>query len=116
VNYIIPLFLSTHIIWMLVHGRWPPHYIDHRDGDTGNDRLGNLREANDSQNSANRRGNSSIRSGLKGAYRNNKSGWYSRIKVGGQDVYLGTYQTKEAAAAAYAEASKKYHGDFGRSA
>ena len=42
--------------------------------------------------------------------------WQARITVDGATKSLGAYETKEEAAAAYAEAAAKYHGEFVRTA
>jgi hypothetical protein len=58
------------------------------------------------------------KSGLKGAYfmksKKGPKNWYSVICVNGTKISLGYFQTKEKAAAAYAEAAVKYHGEFRR--
>jgi hypothetical protein len=48
---------SAHrLAWFYVHGKWPQSGIDHRNGDIGDNRIENLREATQAQNCANKRG------------------------------------------------------------
>jgi hypothetical protein len=53
-------------------------------------------------------------SGIKGAHRHQSGRWMAQIRVDNKRIYLGLFATPEAAGAAYAEASKLYHGEFGR--
>ena len=43
------------LAWIYVHGGEPPRQIDHKDNDTGNNRIWNLRPADHSQNGPNRK-------------------------------------------------------------
>lgn len=89
--------------------------IDHRDGDRLNNRRANLRPATRAQQVQNTSLRSNNRSGVKGVYWDKKSGkWRAVIKADGRAFQLGMFSDLNAAAKAYAEASKKYHGDFGR--
>ena len=87
----------------------PELQVDHIDGNSLNNCRANLRLATPSQNQANVECYSS--SGLKGAYKI-KSGWMSKIVVNRKPIYLGTFLTKEMAAAAYTRAANKYFGEF----
>lgn len=89
--------------------------VDHADGDSLNNRRGNLRLATMSQNQMNKKRSASSRSGVKGVYYDpRRSKWVSRIKVSGIRKHLGEFDLLGDAARAYACASKKMHGDFGR--
>lgn len=99
------------VAWYLVHGEWPPHQIDHIDGNPANNRLSNLRLATQAENSRNRRGSGA--SGIKGTYWfQNK--WNARIIAHGKRIYLGGFPTQEQAANAYREAALKHFGAFAR--
>lgn len=88
---------------------------DHVDLNGLNNQRSNLRVATRSQNKANQpiRG---ARSGFKGVRRNHdgERPWMARIKVRGRTIYLGSFQTPEAAHDAYAAAAKEHFGVFAR--
>lgn len=91
--------------------------IDHRDGDTLNNRRSNLRRATPVQNACNQRITHRNSSGFKGVSLYKPSGkWRARIKLNGRMHFLGYHQTPEAAHAAYCKASAELHGEFGRTA
>ena len=87
--------------------------IDHIDGVTLNNQKSNLRFCTSSQNSMNRKVNSNNSTGHKGISPNGK-GYKAQIYLNGKQIYLGIRSTAEEAHQLYKEASKKYHGDFGR--
>ena len=89
--------------------------VDHVNGDTLDNRRCNLRVCTKGQNQMNMRRNSRNTSGYRGVHWHAKCGkWVAMIKVNGERHYLGLFESVEAAAVAYAEASRKYHGEFGR--
>ena len=108
---------SHRLAWLYVHGAWPIEEIDHIDMLRTNNKLSNLREATVTQNNVNRPVHSNNKSGTKGV-RATKNGerWSARIGVSGRTIDLGCYNTKEEAGAAYAEAARRYYGEFARSA
>lgn len=106
-------YRAARLCWMHIHGAMPANLIDHKNRVRDDDRLDNLREATYSGNARNV-GAKSPSSGLKGAYREmGKSKFFSCIRADGGNIYLGTFDTAEAAHSAYAEASAKFHGEFG---
>lgn len=87
--------------------------VDHRDGAGLNNQKSNLRQATPSQNRCNRGKTKANTSGYKGVFACGK-GWNARITLHGQRYGLGTYPTREQAAAAYDAAASKLHGEFAR--
>lgn len=106
--------LAHRAAWAYVYGELPDQ-IDHRDLDTSNNRLTNLRPATTSLNAANRRGRN--RFGIKGvdlALRNKLRPYRAQIKVSGRSLHLGYYATPGEAGAAYLSAAEKHFGEFAR--
>lgn len=93
----------------------PSDQIDHINCITTDNRIENLREAHQWQNSANRGRNRNNKSGFKGVYWNAKiEKWIATIKVSRNVVYLGTFTLPEDAHAEYAKAAKMYFGEFAK--
>lgn len=86
--------------------------VDHENGDRWDCQKHNLRVATYSQNAANRPTTAQDRA-WKGIYQHGNR-WKARIKLEGQNVYLGSFQTQEEAAYAYDVAAKRLFGDFAR--
>lgn len=87
--------------------------IDHVNGDRLDNRRCNLRAATRSQNSYNAKRRRDNTSGFRGVcWDKRRSKWQASIKFGGRRLFLGNYDTKEAAAFAYKIASKKYYKAF----
>jgi hypothetical protein len=98
--------ISEHLVaWAYMTGSWPAKgvLLDHRNGDCGDNRWANLREASAGENSRNRKTSSAFK-----GVRATKSGRYRA------HITLGVYDTPEEAARAYDEAAKMWHGDFAR--
>lgn len=90
---------------------------DHCDGNGLNNSRENLREATPAENSRNCRRRASNTSGFKGvSWSKRDKRWYARIRHEGRIRHLGCYDTPEDAHAAYCDASKRFHGEFGRTA
>lgn len=101
------------IIWALVYGEFPRGQIDHIDGDKANNRITNLREADPSQNCANRKLHSNNRHGMKGVTPS-YGRWTARVAFRGKRHHIGTFDTQQEAYAAYLNHAEKIHGEFAR--
>jgi hypothetical protein len=90
--------------------------VDHADLDGLNNRRGNLRVASKAENGANRGANKNNTSGAKGVVRHwrNRNLYVAQIHVRGRNRYLGTFDSREAASAAYFTAAIKQYGQFAR--
>jgi hypothetical protein len=96
-------------------GAWPDHDVDHRDGVRSNNAFRNLRPATMSQNIANSRRPLHNTSGFKGVGWDKKARkWRATIEVRGRRIYLGLFETLEAAAASYHAAAIQHFGEFAR--
>lgn len=109
------MFRAHRIAWALFYGVWPDGQIDHINMDRADNRICNLREANNSQNNRNRTVQSNNKSGYKGVFQNKKTAkWCSVLMVNGEKYWGGTHSTAQAAAEAYSELCRKHHGEFAR--
>ena len=110
---ISPRVYSAHrLAWLWMTGYWPK-CIDHRDCDGLDNRWDNLRECTRRENQGNRRVNSNNSVGIKGVYRHGHK-YSARISIGGVSKHLGTFETAEAAHAAYFQKAVEVFGEFAR--
>jgi hypothetical protein len=96
----------SRLAWFYVHGVWPKNHIDHRNGDTHDNRILNLREATMSENKQNLSGKSGS---LGTTWCSHSNKWKAQIKVNGKTIYLGIFKTREAAYSAYCASKMKIH-------
>ncbi len=89
--------------------------VDHRNGDTLDNRRSNLRICDAVGSNQNRGITRVSTSGRKGVTWNRKSEkWQAQIKAKKRCFYLGLFTDLEAAAAAYRRAARRLHGEFAR--
>lgn len=89
--------------------------VDHKNGNSLDNRKRNLRICTSAQNSRNRKLNCDNTSGFKGVVMHKqKQKYMAQIGVDGKNIFLGYHETKEDAARKYNIAAKKYHGKFAR--
>lgn len=92
-----------------------PEFIDHINGDTSDNRIGNLRECTVAQNQHNQKpqkGRSSKFKGVSWAKRDRR--WTSAIKAYGIRKHLGSFTSEIDAAMAYDKAASELFGDFAK--
>ena len=88
---------------------------DHVNGNGLDNRRANLREATQSQNSANRELSSSNTSGYKGvSWSRGTRKWVAQIGVNGRRIYLGLFADPAEGARAYNRAALEHFGEFAR--
>jgi HNH endonuclease len=89
--------------------------VDHIDGNGLNNQRKNLRLATRFENQQNCPKPVTNTSGAKGASMHKATGkWVANIRAHGKQHHLGLFNCRTAAAVAYAVASTKLHGEFGR--
>lgn len=86
---------------------------DHRDGNTLNNTVANLRNCTRAQNTMNKKIHSNNKSGYKGVSQRG-SKWRAQLSVGGVKMLNKTFLTKQEAAKAYDEVASIYFGEFAR--
>lgn len=118
-------YVAHRLIWCWVTGKDPgPMQIDHRNGETADNRWINLRLATVEQQQQNKTRQKTYmgkdtQSGYKGVcvLKGSRSRPFRAvIGVGKKKIRLGTFATAEEAHAAYCRAAELYHGEFARTA
>jgi len=110
------LMKAHRVAWAIHYGRWPDGQVDHLDHDRANNRIANLREATEAENSRNRAAPAKGESRVLGVnYHKRDRKWRAYIKVDGKTTHLGYFDSMEAAIAARrdAEAEKGFHPNHG---
>ena len=108
------LYRAHRLAWLYFYGEWPKQEIDHINGSRSDNRISNLREADRSDNTSNRK---TLRNGLKGVsfFKRDKK-WMAQISKYGKRIYLGMFDTEQEAHDAYMCSAKQIHGEFARAA
>lgn len=89
--------------------------VDHKDGDTLNNKKDNLRICSQSKNMMNKTIMSNNKSGYKGVHFHKLLGrWVAQIKVNDKVIHLGVFDTPEEAFIERNRAAEKYHEEFAR--
>ncbi|MEJ0093319.1 MAG: HNH endonuclease [Methylocella sp.] len=110
-------YLAHRLAVFYMTGRWPEHQVDHWDLNKSNNRWSNLREATNGQNMANTSLRRDSSSSFKGVSRHSDDRkWWARIQVRGRRIYLGCFDTREDAHAAYIAAAAEHFGEYARAA
>ena len=103
-------YLVHRIIWIWHKGTFPSKFIDHIDGNKMNNRIENLREADQTINNHNAKIRKDNTTGYTGVSFNRQIGKYrASITNNGTQIYLGDYPSVEEASCAYKKAKIKYH-------
>lgn len=111
-------FYAHRVIWKILHNEEPP-FLDHENGDRTDNRPSNLRAASILDNNRNRAMDRRNRTGATGVHFIEKTGRYDvRIGVGNRTLYVGSFESFEAASAARKQADlwHQFHRNHGRSA
>jgi len=88
-------------------------FIDHKNRNTLDNRIENLRICTPQENSRNRAVSIVNPSGYKGVfYRKDRNIYYSMIQINGKQKYLGYFKKAIRAAKAYNDAAIKYYKEF----
>jgi len=91
------------LAWFLYYGELPKNHIDHIDGDRANNKIDNLRDVTQQQNTFNN-------SKAKGCYWHKRDKkFHTRIQIDGKTISIGYFNTEKEAYEAYIDAKNKYH-------
>lgn len=101
-------YAAHHICFAIVNGRWPLGQLDHVNQVKTDNRIVNLREATNQQNSFNRRSKNKLYKGV--IFHRGK--FIARISRDGITRHLGCFDSEESASQAYQQAATTLHGDF----
>jgi len=106
-------YYAHRVIWAMQTGCWPQAGIDHIDGNPLNNRLQNLRPANQAQNMWNTGRKSNNTSGYKGVHWSTQhKKWTAKIRKKGKKYHLGLFICPKEAHDAYCKAAKEMHGVY----
>ena len=107
------LYKRSRLVYFITHGKMPSPCVDHRDGDSLNDRPDNLREATITENAWNHRPHKRRIKLPMGVRVIAWSGRYqARINCNHKQIHLGAYDTPEEAHAVYLEKRRELFGEF----
>lgn len=107
-------FYAHRLAWFYVHGEWPSNQIDHINHNRDDNRIANLREADDAEqrkNMSRPANNTSGVTGVSPAF----GKWSAQIKHRGRKIHLGLFQEKAHAIIARKAAEKAlgFHKNHG---
>jgi hypothetical protein len=98
------------LAWFYVYGVWPNKDLDHKNRNSSDNRIDNLREATVLENAQNKSIQKNNASGIVGvSYSPSRELWRSQIWVNKKTIHLGTFKTKEDAIFARKSAEATYH-------
>lgn len=105
----------VHRVIFLYHHGYLPKGIDHINGNSCDNRIENLRPANQSQNMSNAKLSKANTSGIKGVYWDKTvEKWIARVCVNYKAINLGRYDTLDEAAAVIKQKRIELHKEFAR--
>ena len=105
-------YKRSRLAWLWMTGRFPKNCIDHKDGNSLNDKWENLREATITQNAWNHK-KRKRKCALPMGVRETANGKYlARIGYLKKQFTIGTFETVEEAQSAYLKEREKRFGEF----
>lgn len=107
------LYRAHRLVWLYVHGVYPPAQLDHINMNRSDNSIANLREAINTENGRNRGKNANNTSGRKGVYAHGHR-WRAVCTVQGKYCHLGLFATAEEASVVYEAFAKGHFGSFYR--
>lgn len=106
-------YRAHRLAWLYTYGKWPNNSIDHINRIRSDNRICNLRDATVQENKYNTGRISSNTTGFRGVSLYKRTGKYqAKIRIDGNRVHLGYFNTAEEASIAYEAAAKLNFGEF----
>lgn len=102
-------YYAHRLAWFYMTGEWPNPECDHKNRVRSDNRFENLFAVSHGQNKQNRDGVARCKAGVRGVRLSEAGRWEARIAASGRRVHLGTFDTIEAASAAYSRARETMH-------
>ena len=88
------LYLAHRLAWLVIHEVMPAQQIDHINKKRDDNRICNLRQASNKQNSENQSVRSNNSSGMPGVYWHQKNkNWVAKITHNGHQIHIGCFAT-----------------------
>jgi hypothetical protein len=108
-------YYAYRIAHLIMTGEWPHAGVDHKFGETTDNRWDKLRPATQSENGANSKLRHDSTSGFKGvSWSKSKGRWRAHITHNYKFHHLGYFDTAEEAHEAYKKAAKEIYDEFAR--
>ena len=101
-------YAAHRLAWCYIYKKWPLGIIDHINGNSLDNRISNLRDVGHAENAQNHLYRKSL-NGLPMGVRKYRNRYVARIRVNGNEIYLGTFDTIHLAEQAYISARKELH-------
>lgn len=105
------LYYLHHLIWLYHYEELPEGFIDHINRDKTDNRVENLREVTEQQNTFNRGPNYNAVSQFKGVSKK-RGKWRARITIDGMERSLGSFNSEQEAYEAYKTAARILQGEY----
>lgn len=109
-------YMAHRVIWAMHHGKWPDGEIDHENHIVTDNRIGNLRDATNTENQRNAKMRVDNTSGCTGVHWSEQRGkWVAQIRVDGKAKHIGIFPDLDDAIEARKAANIKhgYHQNHG---
>jgi hypothetical protein len=104
------LYFAHRLVWLYMYGSFPKNQIDHINRNRSDNRLSNLRDATNAQNSQNASLRKDSTSKVRGVHwYKRRSKWQVYINVNGRRSFIGYFSDKSDAVAAYSAAARERH-------
>jgi hypothetical protein len=110
-------YMIHRVIWFYVYGVWPKNNIDHINGNSLDNKLINLRDVTQAENSRNSCFRKNNTSGVNGvSWSSPMKKWRARIKFKGKEYVLGYFESPKDAENILIKERKKlgFHNNHGR--